>query len=143
MPNSFAMYNLHLRHRLRYVIVMRDFCHVWSPQFCRLYRTALLSPRGRNFLRHIFGSVKEKTIMKKLMWATGFLGMLFFASTGCHREGLDNNMNDAYEQASKCPAPVTPDKSYNSKHYGTESDIKARTDSTANSKSYPDTNSRK
>jgi hypothetical protein len=69
----------------------------------------------------------KKKIMKKIVIAV--LTMSCWLAAGCHREGLDNNMNDAYEQPAKCPAPVPPGKY----HVG-----ESNADTTSNSKSYSD-----
>ena len=72
--------------------------------------------------------------MKKLMWITGFLAMSFLILPGCHPEGKDNNMNDAFEQKSANPATG---------NNGNMNDVRSRTDSAAGSNSYSDTSTKR
>jgi hypothetical protein len=82
-----------------------------------------------------------KKAMKKIL--IGLVTISFWITTGCHREGIDNNMNDAYEQPSRCPAPVKSGKTYESQHLGTRNDEQSKMDSTANTKSYSDSSNHK
>jgi PBP1b-binding outer membrane lipoprotein LpoB len=76
----------------------------------------------------------ENLVLKII--CTAIILVLFAAS--CHDPAKDNNMNDAYEQ------PVTTPNMQNDKHensnYGMRDKVEERMDSSANSKSYNDSN---
>jgi hypothetical protein len=76
----------------------------------------------------------ENLVLKII--CTAVILVLFAAS--CHDPAKDNNMNDAYEQ------PVTTPHMQNDQHensnYGMRDKVEERMDSSANSKSYNDSN---
>lgn len=67
---------------------------------------------------------------------TAIILVLFAAS--CHDSAKDDNMNDAYEQPATSPG-VQGDHHENS-NYGMRDKLQERVDSSANSKSYNDSN---
>lgn len=67
---------------------------------------------------------------------TAIILVLFAAS--CHDPAKDDNMNDAYEQP--VTSPNTQRNAHDEQNYGMRDKLQERIDSSANSKSYNDSN---